>query len=361
VSDIVSKPSRPDAGPHVRDRDFSRKAGRRAKVAAPVEGILGAIGATPLVRMRRYLDSTVKVWAKLESRNPGGSSKDRAAARMLADGIASGRVRPETTIVESSSGNMAIGLAQACRYHGLRLICVLDERANRSTVGTLRALGSEVRIVTEPDPETGDLLRARLNLVARLVEQIPDSFWPNQYANPSNPDAHSDGTMREIDEALDGRVDHLLVAAGTAGTLRGCSEYLRDHGRATKLIGVDSEGSALFGGKPGTRRLPGAGSGVPSRHSVEVELDRLELVSDLDCVVGCRRLANREGIFAGASSGGVAIALERIAPTLAPGAHCAIILPDGGSGYLDTVYDDAWVERELGCGPDRLKRLIDPH
>lgn len=325
----------------------------------PVDGIVEAIGNTPLVRMRRYLaPSGLKLWGKLESRNPGGSAKDRPAARMIADALRDGELGPGSTVIESSSGNMAIGLAQACRFHGLQLICVLDGRANGTTVRTLQALGADVRIVTEPDPETGELLAARLNLVARLAERTPGSFWPDQYANRANPAAHAAGTMREIDEALDGRVDYIAVAAGTAGTLRGCAEYIRRHGRRTRLIAVDSEASALFGGEPGERLLPGHGAGIESGHSRELEYDRLVRVSDLDCVIGCRRLLDREGIFAGASSGAVAIALERISPALERGARCAIVLADGGTGYLDTVYDDRWVERELGCAADELELAV---
>jgi cysteine synthase A len=253
---------------------------------------------------------------------------------------------------------MAIGLAQACRFHGLKLICVLDRKSNATTIRTLRALGAEVRIITEPDPITGDLLTARLHLVARLAEQIPDSFWTDQYSNRANPAAHAEGTAREIDEALGGEVDYLFATAGTASTLRGCAEYLREHDRETKLIAVDAQGSALFGGEAGRRRLPGHGAGVESGHSKGLDFDELVRVSDLECVIGCRRLVEREAIFAGASSGAVAIALERVLPSIEPDARCAIILHDGGAGYLDTVYDDEWVAAELGCAPAELERAV---
>lgn len=333
--------------------------GDRVRTRPPADGVVDAIGDTPLVRMRRYPgDAPLELWGKLEMCNPGGSSKARPAARMIADALRNGTVGPGTTVIESSSGNMAIGLAQACRFHGLRLICVLDSRANDSSVRILRALGADVRIVTEPDRVTGDLLTARLALVARLAEWIPDSFWPDQYSNASNPAAHEEGTMREIDAALDGDVDYVLVAAGTAGTLRGCANYLHAHGRETRLIAVDAVGSALFGGKPGPRKLPGHGAGVESALSTGLDLHQVIRVSDLDCAIGCRRLLDREAIFAGASSGAVAIAIERLAPALAPGARCVIVLPDGGSAYLDTVYDDGWIARELGSAADDLERRV---
>ena len=333
--------------------------GLTGPLRAPVDGVLGAIGDTPLVHLRRFLlRPDVDVWAKLEAANPGGSTKDRPAARIIEDALAEGRIDLGTTVIESSSGNMGIGLAQACRFHGVRLICVVDARALRTSVQAMRALGADVRVVSEPDPATGDLLIARLNLVQQLVREIPNSFWPDQYANESNPAAHAAGTMREIDEALEGRLDYLFVATSTTGTLRGCGDYLREHGRGTRLVAVDSTGSALFGGVRGIRRLPGFGAGVETKLSASADLDDLMRVSDLACVVGCRRLAQREAILAGASSGGVALALASAAVGMAPGSRCAAIFPDGGTGYLDTVFDDGWVERELGCDARRLSELV---
>lgn len=217
---------------------------------APVAGILGAIGNTPLVALTRFLpDRDIELWAKLEASNPGGSAKARPASRMLKDALAQGLIGPDTTVIESTSGNMGVGLAQACLYHEVRLICVVDTRAHDTNVRTLRALGADVRVVVEPDPETGDLLAARLALVQELLASTPDSYWPNQYANQSNPDAHADGTMREIDDALDGELDYLFVATSTAGTLRGCQLYLEEHRRATEIVAVDAVGSSLFGGE----------------------------------------------------------------------------------------------------------------
>jgi cysteine synthase A len=328
-------------------------------VRPAVDGILAAIGDTPLVALRRYLGTPeISVWAKLEAANPGGSAKDRPAARMLRDALDAGLVEPGGTVIESTSGNMGVGLAQACRYHGLRLVCVLDIRTHDTNVRTLRALGADVRIVSRPDPETGDLLAARLKLVAHLLETTPGAYWPNQYANASNPAAHAAGTMREIDEALGGDLDYVFVATSTTGTLRGCHDYLRAHGRETRLVAVDAIGSALFGGVRAARALPGFGAGIETELSRSACFDELVRVCDLDCVTGCRRLVDREAIFAGGSSGAVASALESLAPQMAAGSRCALILPDGGRGYLQTVYDDEWVRDTLGCSPDELDAIV---
>jgi cysteine synthase A len=222
----------------------------------------------------------------------------------------------------------------------------------------LRALGATVRMVDRPDPETGDLLVARRKLVAQLVSEIPDSFSTDQYANGANPAAHAAGTMREIDEALVGDIDHLFVATSTAGTLLGCCEYLSAHDRHTRVVAVDAVGSVLFGGTSGNRHLPGFGAGLESDLAKRVRFDELVRVSDVECVIGCRRLAEREAILAGASSGAVVMAFEKTAAEMAPGDRCAMIFPDGGAGYLTTVYDDAWVEAELGCTPHDLAALV---
>ena len=341
--------SAPEAWPHT-----------TARVREPVGGILEAIGDTPLVGLRRYLNRPdIDLWAKLEASNPGGSVKDRPAARILHDALESRLVSRASTVIESSSGNLGVGLAQACRYYGMRLICVVDSRTHDTNIRMMRALGADVRVVDRPDPETGDLLTARLKLVGTLLESTPDAFWPDQYANRSNPAAHAAGTMREIDEALDGELDYLFVATSTTGTLRGCRDYLREHERDTQVVAVDAVGSALFGGARGVRRLPGFGAGVQTPLSRAASFDRLIRVSDLDCVVGCRRLADREAIVAGASSGAVAVAVAALAPQLTPGSRCAAIFADGGTGYLQTVYDDQWVESELGCSPSRLAALLE--
>jgi cysteine synthase A len=328
-------------------------------VRAPATGVLDAIGDTPLVELERVAGPFgVRVWAKLEAGNPGGSAKDRPAAQMICDAIEDGSITPQTTVVESTSGNMGVGLAQACRYHAINLICVVDPRATDRNVRMLRALGATVRVVDRPDPETGDLLVARRKLVAELLAEIPHSFSPDQYANGSNPAAHATGTMREVDEALEGDIDYLFVATSTAGTLLGCCDYLRDHDRSTRVVAVDAVGSALFGGTSGDRRLPGFGAGVETDLSRRVAFDELVRVSDLECVIGCRRLAEREAILAGASSGAVVVAFEKFAARMAAGDRCALIFPDGGAGYLTTLYDDAWVEAELGCAPDDLAALV---
>jgi N-(2-amino-2-carboxyethyl)-L-glutamate synthase len=314
------------------------------------EGILATVGNTPLVPLRRYFGGAKPaVYAKLESLNPGGSIKDRPALEILEAAMAAGRVGPGTVIVESSSGNMGIGLAQACRYHGLRLICVVDSKTTRQNVRILETYGAEIELVDTPDPETGELLEARLKRVRALVAEIPGAFWPNQYANPSNPAAHYRTTMQEIATALGGALDYLFVATSTCGTVRGCAEYARDHRLPTRIVAVDAVGSLIFSDQKALRRIPGLGAGIRPPLCDPALIDEVVHVTDLDCVVGCRRLIAREAIFAGGSSGGVMAAVERLRERVPAASNCVVILPDRGERYLDTIYDDGWVRECFGA------------
>ncbi|HEY0782319.1 MAG TPA: 2,3-diaminopropionate biosynthesis protein SbnA [Thermoanaerobaculia bacterium] len=320
-------------------------------------GLLSAVGETPLVLLEKvYSELPFRLFAKLEALNPGGSIKDRPARTILEEAIACGRVSPETVIIESSSGTMGVGLAQACCYFGLRLICVVDAKASRQNVKILEAYGAEIDFVADPDPATGEFLQARLNRVQQLLGEIDNAYWPNQYANTSNSASHYRETMREVATALDGSVDFVFCATSTCGTVRGCGEYVRDHQMATRVVAVDALGSLIFSTEKGKRFFPGMGAGLrPPLCDLSLIHDVI-LVDDLECVAGCRRLVLREGILAGASSGGLIAAVDRLRDKIPPSSSCVVILPDRGERYLDTVYSDDWVRRNLGEVPEPVAR-----
>lgn len=313
-----------------------------------VEGILSAIGNTPLVRLKKIIpDIDFRLFAKLEPLNPGGSMKDRPAISIIERGLEAGVITPDTVIIESSSGNMGIGLAQACSYLGLRFICVVDPKVTSQNLKLLKAYGVELDLVPKPDPITGEFLKARLDRVQDLLTTIENSFWPNQYANHHNPLAHHQ-TMEEILTTLGGQLDYIFCATSTCGTMRGCAEYVREHGLSTKVIAVDAIGSVIFGGPSAKRLIPGHGAAVTPQLFQPDLVDRYVLVSDLDCVIGCRRLARKEAILAGGSSGAIISAVELVKDEIEGGATCAMILPDRGERYLDTIYSDEWVEKNFG-------------
>jgi 2,3-diaminopropionate biosynthesis protein SbnA len=313
------------------------------------EGILSAIGNTPLIRLGRlFTDAGFVLFAKLESLNPGGSLKDRPGLAILQEGLRSGAIDPESVVVESSSGNMGIALAQACRFYGLRFICVVDPKTTRQNIRILESYGAEIDYVRDPDPVTGEFLQARIDRVQQLLAKVRKSFWPNQYENRGNPDAHCRTTMHEVASALDGRVDYLFVPTSTCGTIRGCAQYVRDRGMNTRIIAVDAVGSQIFSEVRAKRLIPGLGAGIRPPLLDPSLVSRFVLVTDLECVAGCRRLMAREAIFAGGSSGAVVSAIDQVKDQITAGSNCVAILPDRGERYLDTIYCDAWVREHFG-------------
>ena len=315
------------------------------------EGVLDTVGGTPLVRLRRYLPSaTFQLYAKLEALNPGGSIKDRPAKQILEHALSTGILFPGGVVIESSSGNMGIGLAQACRYYGLRFICVVDPKTTETNLKVMQAYGAEIDLVSEPHPETGEFLQARIERVQQLLRAMPGAFWPNQYANRKNSASHYHTTMHEVNTALGGKVDFIFVPTSTCGTLRGCGEYVRDQGMATRVVAVDAFGSVIFSDVRAPRLVPGLGAGLrPPLYEPSLAHEYVH-VTDLDCVNGCRRLMEREAIFAGGSSGGVMSAIERLAGRIPTNAVVVALLPDRGERYLDTVFSDDWVLSHCGEG-----------
>ena len=321
---------------------------RTCKEEAIKGGILSAIGNTPLIEMVNIFSPLhFRLFAKLEALNPGGSMKDRSAINIIRGGLQSGAIRPDSIIIESSSGNMGIGLAQACSYFGLKFICVVDPKTTVQNRRLLEAYGAEVNLVEQPDPVTGEFLQARLNRVKELLASCPNAFWTNQYANTHNSDAHHQ-TMSEIVTALSGKVDFVFCAISTFGTLRGCAEFIREQNLSTEVIAVDAVGSVIFDGRSAKRLIPGHGAAVrPPLYQAGLA-DHCVHITDLECIVGCRLLARCEAILMGGSSGAIIMAINQLRQNIPEGATCVAILPDRGERYLDTIYSDAWVEEHFG-------------
>lgn len=321
------------------------------------DGVLSAIGNTPLVRLHHVLgDIPFKVYGKLEMLNPGGSIKDRTAISILQQGLDSGEIREGTVVVESTSGNMGIGLAQACLQLGLRFVCVVDPKTTQQNMRILEAYGAELDCVREPDL-AGEYLQARLNRVKYQLRTIDNSFWPNQYANPYNPKAHH-RTMHEIVKQLDGEPDYLFCATSTCGTMRGCAEYVRRHRLRTKIMAVDAVGSVIFGGPRAKRLIPGHGAAVTPALFLPDLAHAAIHVTDIDCIVGCRRLARSEAILAGGSSGAVIMAVEQVRQKIETDAICVVVFPDRGERYLDTIYSNQWVKENFGSIEYLYKRPV---
>jgi 2,3-diaminopropionate biosynthesis protein SbnA len=313
-------------------------------------GVLGAIGGTPLVHLEKiFASSHFNCFAKLEGLNPGGSSKDRPSVAIIESALQSGEINADTLVVESSSGNTGIGLAQVCAYHDLRFRCLIDPKVTQQNVDLMIAYGAEIEMIEDPDPATGELLPSKLKRINEILATTANSFWPNQYANEENSAAHYRSTVKEILRDLDGDMpDYLFVATATCGTIKGCLDYLVDHGYPTKVIAVDALGSQIFSNHKHDRLIPGFGSAICPTLTPTNGVHKIQQVTDIDCVVGCRRLAKTEAILAGGSSGGVISAVQRMSEEIADNATVIVLLPDRGERYLDTIYSDQWVRKNLG-------------
>jgi cysteine synthase A len=296
------------------------------------------IGQTPLVRLRQLpVASGSRIFAKMESMNVGGSIKDRSAYALLVHGISRDLIDEGTLIVESSSGNMGIGMAQICAVLSLRFVCVVDARTTRRNMQLLRAYGAEVVVVDHLRDPADEFLPARIRLVEQIVAAHPNAYWPNQYANQASAAIHMTTTMQEIASALEGPPDYLYCATSTCATLRGCLQYVAERSWPTRVIAVDAVGSRIFADAPdGVRVLPGMGAALRPALAEGVHPAEVIYVSDDECAQSCRELLRTEGLLVGPSSGAVVTAARRVAAR-SPGAELAhvIICPDRGDRYLD--------------------------
>ncbi|WP_378187485.1 2,3-diaminopropionate biosynthesis protein SbnA [Aquimarina sp. W85] len=305
--------------------------------------IMETIGHTPLVGLNRISNAyPFQLYAKMESFNPGGSIKDRTAFTILRDALQQGKIKEGGIVIESSSGNMAIGLAQACLFFGLQLIVVVDPKLNKHTAKILEVYGATIETVTKPE-KNGGFLKSRLNKVAELLKVYPNSYWTNQYGNTLNPKTHHT-TMSEIAAALHGDVDYVFIATSTCGTLMGCAEYIARNGLSTKIIAVDAVGSVLFRKDKKERLIPGHGAGVPSNFLDIQAVHKVIHVSDEECIKGCWKLLKEEAILCGGSSGAIISAVEKMKGTIKPNSVSALILCDRGERYLDTIFNLDWLQ-----------------
>lgn len=308
--------------------------------------ILDTVGHTPLIRLNKvYPESKLKIFAKMEAFNPGGSIKDRTALQLITHAMENGQLKKGDTVVESSSGNMAIGLAQTCKYFGLKLEVVVDPMVNKQNVKIIKAFGGKVNYVTTPSKE-GGFLQARLDRVQEILATNPRSFWTNQYGNTQNPAAHKQ-TMHEVVKDLGFAPDYLFAATSTCGTLMGCAEYIHMNKLKTKIVGVDAVGSVIFGTPPGERKIPGHGAGRESQFLKRESIFDVVHVTDSECVEGCHRLLNTEAILCGGSSGAVTNAVQKFSHSIPFGSTVAMILCDRGERYLDTIYNEDWVKENI--------------
>ena len=316
------------------------------------EDILSTIGNTPLVKlskMSKGLEPTIL--CKLEFLNPGGSVKDRIGIAMIEDAISKGNLTRGGTVVEPSSGNTGVGLALACIKIGLNLIVTMPDKMSDEKRRVLEAYGAKV-VICPTDRPVGHP-EQYITVAQRIARETPDSFMPNQYRNPVNPQTHYLATGREIWGQTDGKITHFVAGVGTGGTISGTGKYLKEKNPDVKIIGADPMGSLYY------YKLHG--EITPDLHQYKVEgigedfvpdtvdlglIDEIIQISDRDSFQTARRLAREEGFLVGSSSGTAIAAALRLAEKLSKNDLIVTILPDRGERYLSKLYNDDWMKSE---------------
>jgi cysteine synthase A len=295
------------------------------------------------------------LFLKCEGFNFAGSIKLKAAAEMVEAAERDGRLRPGSVLVESSSGNLGVALSMIAASKGYRFLCITDTRCNLTTRRMMEALGSQVHTVTEPDAN-GGFLGARIDYVRALCASDGQYVWLNQYANPSNWQAHYGTTAPAIARQFP-HLDVLFVGAGTTGTLMGCARYFRELDRPVRIVAVDAVGSVTFGGASSRRMIPGLGTSRRPEILDESYVDEVIRVEEPDTIRACHRLARNGFLFGGSTGTVVSGAMQWLAQHEEPGLTAVAIAPDLGERYLDTVYQTNWLQDLYGddvLGTDAL-------
>src|SRR3984885_8472192 len=301
------------------------------------------IGNTPLVQLNSVVPpGSGRVVAKVEYLNPGMSSKDRIAVKMIDAAEASGELKPGGTIVEPTSGNTGVGVALVSQNRGYRCVFICPDKVSEDKQNVLRAYGAEVVVCpTAVPPDHPD---SYYSVSDRLVTEIDGAWKPDQYSNPEGPASHYETTGPEIWADTDGQVTHFVAGIGTGGTITGAGRYLKEvSGGAVRVIGADPEGSVYSGVTGRPYLVEGVGEDIwPATYDPAV-CDEIIAVSDAESFGMTRRLAREEALLAGGSSGLAVAAALRVAAAAGPGAVIVVLLPDSGRGYLSKIFNDEWM------------------
>jgi cystathionine beta-synthase len=316
------------------------------------ENILGTIGNTPLVKINKITaEIPALVLAKVETFNPGNSVKDRMAVKMVEDAEKDGRLKPGGTIIEGTSGNTGMGLALAAIVKGYKLICVISDKQSKEKMDILKAVGAEVVVCpTNVEPEDP---RSYYSVSKRLAQETPNSWYVNQYDNPSNTIAHYEQTAPEIWEQTEGKITHFVVGVGTGGTISGIGKYLKEKNPNIKIWGIDTYGSVFkkyheTGIFDQNEIYPyiteGIGEDILPENVDFSVIDGFEKVTDKDAAIYQRRLAKEEGIFVGNSAGSAIKGVLQLKDHFKADDVVVVLFHDSGSRYVGKMFNDEWMK-----------------
>lgn len=330
------------------------------------ENILGTIGNTPLVKLNKVVAGIdALVLAKVETFNPGNSVKDRMAVKMIEDAEADGRLNPGGTIIEGTSGNTGMGLALVAIIKGYKLICVISDKQSKEKMDILRAVGAKV-VVCPTDVEPTDP-RSYYSVSKRLAEETPNSWYVNQYDNPSNTLAHYEQTGPEIWEQTGGKITHFVSGVGTGGTISGVGKYLKEKNPNIKIWGIDTYGSVfkkyhetgIFDENEIYSYITeGIGEDILPKNVDFSLIDGFTKVTDKDAAVYTRKIALEEGIFVGNSAGAAVKGLLQLKEHFKPEDVVVVLFHDSGSRYVGKMFNDDWM-RERGFLDEEIKKAED--
>nr|WP_315216186.1 pyridoxal-phosphate dependent enzyme [uncultured Flavobacterium sp.] len=330
------------------------------------ENILGTIGNTPLVKLHKVVAGIdALVLAKVETFNPGNSVKDRMAVKMIEDAEVDGRLKPGGTIIEGTSGNTGMGLALVAIIKGYKLICVISDKQSKEKMDILRAVGAKV-IVCPTDVEPTDP-RSYYSVSKRLAEDTPNSWYVNQYDNPSNSMAHYEQTGPEIWEQTEGKITHFVVGVGTGGTISGVGKYLKEKNPNIKIWGIDTYGSVfkkyhetgIFDENEIYSYITeGIGEDILPKNVDFSLIDGFTKVTDKDAAVYTRKIALEEGIFVGNSAGAAVKGLLQLKEHFKPDDVVVVLFHDSGSRYVGKMFNDDWM-RERGFLDEDITKAED--
>jgi N-(2-amino-2-carboxyethyl)-L-glutamate synthase len=307
--------------------------------------ILDKVGNTPLVSLRLNDLEQINVFVKLESYNPTGSVKDRAAYYILRKLLETRVIDKETTILESTSGNFGVALSAYCRHHDLKFIAVVDPNITAMNEMLIRSNGAEIVKVTQPDKHGGYLL-TRIREIKKLRETIGNAYWINQYENPLNAAAYYHSLGKEICFQID-EIDYAFLGVSSGGTITGVSKKIKENFPNVKVIAVDVEGSVIFGNAAKKRYIPGIGSSMVPAILKEAFIDEVVMTDEIATIRACYELLEKHSLFAGGSSGSVLAGIRKYfsAGKVRHPVNVVCVFPDRGERYYDTIYNKEWCDK----------------